>query len=195
VKKKVFKKNYLKFMIRLARKCNIDKGKVRLAVGTYGKDGQLLIDLTQYNSKKSMIKAIKKIPKNLRFKTSDLAAGLRMIKDKVFIPPHDRPEAQNYIVIITDSPSVGGNDVIEREAKLFKDSGVIMYMLGIGSIDQEELQIVPSEPFSEYSQHVFSYDAMLNFKMTGKPIMKVIPARMFTTLFLFLNKLQFLFSV
>ncbi|XP_021375359.1 uncharacterized protein LOC110464458 isoform X7 [Mizuhopecten yessoensis] len=173
--KKAFKKGYIKFLIRMIKKCKLDNGKVKAALATYGKEGQLLFNLNTFSQKKSAIKFIKKLPKNLRFKKSDLAKGLRLVREEIFVDPFDRPRAPNYLVVVTDSPSDDGLSEVMAEAELLKDMGVYVYMIGIGDIG-EEMVIVPSEPSAENSKQLSVYTDLAKFKKSGKPIMKKIPA-------------------
>lgn len=160
----------------MVKMCDINKGKVKVALATYGKEGQLLFHLDRYTKKKAALKAIRKIPRNLRFKKADLAVGLRLVREQIFVAPFDRTDAKNYLIIVTDSPSYGVNEVIAREAQSLKDLGVHIYMIGVGNVDDEELLLVPSEPSAQNSQKLGSYKELPKFQRTGKRIMKQIPA-------------------
>ena len=175
VRKNVFQKNLLKFMKRLSKKGYINNGNVRISVSTFGKASKLIVNPLKYKTRKKLARAIRKIKLKHRYKKADLANGLRFLRKNIFVPPYDRPEVDNFAIIITDSQSYGPNSVIEHEANMLKALGVKIYMLGIGHIDRDELKIVSSNPSQIYSQHINKYSKLSKFRKVGKPIIDVIP--------------------
>lgn len=164
-------------MFKLVKKANIDKGKVRVALVNYGNDAQTIFDLTQYKTKKTVIKAIKKTPKNLKFNNADLGKALRLIRTSIFRPPKDRNGVQNHVILVTDSASTGSRDQMQEEVRLLKDAGVMFHTVGIGNVDKSELKFIASDPDSKHLQILKSHSELLKMKKSAKKIFKAIPAR------------------
>ncbi len=142
-------KNFIKVLIE-----NIDIGKLqsRVAVVTFDLTAKVAFHLDDYDNKTLIKSRIDEIPYGGG--GTDIASGLRMIRENLFVPDHgDREEQRNIAVLFTDGRS--GNT--GEESQLTRDAGVVLIAVGIGSgINMTQLKEIATDPDE---LHVFSVDS------------------------------------
>ena len=175
VKKKEFKKFLLKYIVRLIKKADIDRGKVRVAVVTFGRSAEILIHFDQYRKKKDLLKAIKKIPKNRRYNESNLDDALRKTRLELF-GAHGRSSVKKYVVIITDASYNSVTNEVTTEAEKLKANNVTVHVLSVGVSNTLGLRSVASVPTKKHFYTAAGFASLRNYKRTGKPIVRRISA-------------------
>ncbi|KAK3083543.1 hypothetical protein FSP39_025167 [Pinctada imbricata] len=172
VTRRDFKKYLLKYMVRLVKKADIDGGKVRVAVVTYGGKGQVVLQLDQFSSKKKLLKGIKKIPKNLRFKKGNLQDALLKARRDV-LGVKGRQNVNQYVILITDASYMRQMNQTSFEEDKLNAEGVTIYVVAVGVKDTSGLRYVASYPII---LEVKEMKDLKNYKRTGKPIVRRISA-------------------
>lgn len=171
VHKKVFKKSLLKYIVNLVKKSSTDNGDVRIGLVSFGTKFQPVFNLGQYTKKKDIKKAIKKTPKNYKSDKVDLADALQKIRSQMLKSPNDRPDIQNYILIISDSSDQGDINSLRREKNALDDT--IIHGISIGKRDNN-LRSIVNDPKKKFFQVFKQYDDLAKFKKSGKKVFKNI---------------------
>ena len=173
VSRKIFKKRLIKFILNLVKKASTDNGKVRLGLASFGDKFQEVFNLGHYVKKKDIKRAIKKTPKKLKSDIVNLSSALENIRTRMFIDPQDRPEVQNYIILISDAPDQDDRQTLLDERE--KLGNTIIQGISIGLADKN-LESIASDPKKKFYKVFRQFDDLSKFKKSGKLVQKNIPA-------------------
>ncbi len=83
---------------------------------------------------------------------TNIAAGLRTMRNEVFTRQGDRPNAKNIGIVITDGVANVEAEQVEREARMAReDQDVELFAIGITSaIEEFELNLIASDPRDDH---------------------------------------------
>lgn len=169
----------MKYIVRLVKKADIDGGKVRIAIMTYGEKGQIVLQLDQFSSKKTLLKGIKKIPKSLRFQKENLQDALLKARRDI-LASKGRKHVKQYVILITDAPYTRRKNQTTFEDDILKAQGVIIHVVAIGVKDASGLKSVASSPVKRHFLLVKDIQDLKKYKKTGKPVVRRISARKYS---------------
>lgn len=147
----------LDFVARVANDFPIGTKDVQIGLVTYSDNPNLEFYLNRYTTKSSLLAAIQKVPYSSGTTRTDLA--IKYVRDNMFTTSHgDRPDAKNYVIVLTDGASTSPNQTI-HQATLLKQQNIDVLAVGIGSsVNKNELDSMASD-----MKHVFtvaSFDAL-----------------------------------
>ena len=79
---------------------------------------------------------------------TNIAGGLRIMRTQVFGGSRgDRPEVRNVAIVITDGESTVDKSQTLVEAKMAKDAGIVIFVVGVtAKINEAELKGIASAP-------------------------------------------------
>ncbi|KAL4238702.1 hypothetical protein ACF0H5_003409 [Mactra antiquata] len=156
----------LDFVARVANDFNIGPRDVQIGVITYAYSPNLEFYLNRYSTKSSLLSAIQRIPYTSGNTRTDLA--IKYVADQMFLNAHgDRPDANDYVIILTDGASTQPNDTL-REAQNLKQQGATVLSIGIGSsVNKAELNGIASD-----KHHVFTVDSFDALKTIREDVKK-----------------------
>lgn len=171
-KSKLFKKFMLKYIIGLAMRP--DHTKTKFAVVTYGMQAETIFNLQLFKQKKLIKTAIKKVPKDKRYKTADLTEALRYVRDSVLTADNgDEANNPNGIILFSDQASTKFNgDELKTVADSLKGDGIGLFAIGIGTDRtlQTEIETVTGDTKATDSFMVNDYSELLESRELTKKI-------------------------
>ncbi|KAK3599021.1 hypothetical protein CHS0354_012500 [Potamilus streckersoni] len=133
------------FAYRMIDDLNIGKEHTRVGLVAYSSRSRHGFYLKDYYDKYQLQNAISSI--EFEYGKTNTADGLRHVREKLFSSlVGDRPDAQNFVVVITDGLSNIKSDQTIAEADLLKSNGVHVYAIGIGKFDRYEIDKIASAP-------------------------------------------------
>ncbi|KAL3854733.1 hypothetical protein ACJMK2_013983 [Sinanodonta woodiana] len=136
------------FAYRLIDDLNIGKDQTRVGLVAYSSRSRHGFYLKDYYEKYQLQNAISSI--DFEYGKTNTADGLRHVREKLFnAAVGDRPDAQNFVVVVTDGLSNIKSEQTIIEADLLKSSGVHVYAIGIGKFDRYEIDRIASAPPSK----------------------------------------------
>ncbi|XP_005107449.1 collagen alpha-5(VI) chain [Aplysia californica] len=112
---------------------------VRVSIITFGKGiyPRDSFDLTTYKNKEEVIKALGKVPHRVGLYTST-GEAIEYMSETQLSKAVSRPHADRVSIVLTD-----GNSQVWRKtrdaAQAARDSGIIMFAVGVGAVRREEL--------------------------------------------------------
>ena len=139
-------KNFTKNVLRQA---DIDGGSVRVGVNVYSDDDQVAFNLNTYSNKADVFNAIDA----LQFTGGGTETGraLETMRSEMFtVANGDRPEVDNFAIVITDGKS---DDRHISVADAARDDGINIFAIGIGAAEFRELARIANKPSA---QNVFT---------------------------------------
>ena len=87
--------------------------------------------------------------------------ALYQVRRHVFNQASIRPGAERILIVFTDGMSID-YERTSAEAKLLQESGVKIFVVGIGpDVDQAELQDIASKPSNEFVHNFATFDILL----------------------------------
>ena len=103
-----------------------------------------------------------------------------MMKDAMFnLTNGDRPDVPNIGIIITDGQSTNGVNNTAAAARLARQAGILLIVVGIGQQGEEEYRLIGGDrvlSLQDYSQLVDSVDELLNMSCFGEVVVVVVVA-------------------
>lgn len=162
----------LKYVIGLAMRP--DHTQTKFAVVTYGKQAETIFDLQLFKKKKLIKKAIKKVPKDKRYKTADLTEALRYVRDSVFTAERgDVAISPNGIIMLSDQASkMFDGDELKMVVDSLKGDCIGLFAIGIGTDPdlQTEIETVTGDSKATNSFMVGDYPELLQSRELTKKI-------------------------
>lgn len=151
-KVKDVKNHLLAFLKNSVSSLDIDSGAVRVGLAVYGTDTNVQFDLNTHKKSKKLQKAVKKLkPKVLRAKGSNIVDMLSHVQTHMFVESKgDRPDVPNLLVIVTDEKSNADISLLEQQSSTLKNAGTKVLAIGVKDVDDSEIEILSSQPKSEY---------------------------------------------
>ncbi|KAM6896990.1 von Willebrand factor A domain-containing protein 2 [Xenentodon cancila] len=135
------------YAIQLSQALDIGADKVRVGLIQFGSSPRLEFSLDSYSSKEELKKHIKKI--SYRGGSTQTGLALKYIQRKGFQGGRNSSGVHQIAVLLSDGRSQG--NVVQAAAQL-KETGVVLFAVGMRYPKWEELHAVASEPIES---HVF----------------------------------------
>ena len=138
--------------------------------------------MDQYNNKKDLTDAIKRF--RYRGSETNIADALQTAREQIFVPERgDRPDVRNVIILITDGLSNNNENRTLPEAKLAREAGIIIFVVGVTNlISEEELTGIASKPTQS---HFFKTISIQNLNSIFDQLLRHVCARgMFSSIFI-----------
>ncbi|XP_025091100.1 uncharacterized protein LOC112562218 [Pomacea canaliculata] len=120
----------------------------KLSLTTFDSSTTVRFLFDDYSTKAQVVSAIKRIVRT--YGGTNTAKALNTVRTSVF--PMARNESRHVAVLITDGQSDSFTETVAA-ANLLKESGVVVFALGIGNYRLSELQAIASQPVCS---HVFT---------------------------------------
>ncbi|KAI8783081.1 collagen alpha-6(VI) chain, partial [Biomphalaria glabrata] len=155
-----FKKS-IKFLQTFLQQLVIDKDSVRVAIIPYSNEVHTKnsFNLNTYNTKKDVLNAIGKISHE-QGNATYTNKGIKYMRERQLSNAVVRPGVTRIGLVITDGES-HEPDLTAAEAKLARDSGIVMFAVGVGSnITDKELFNIAGD--HSRVNHVNNFDNLNN---------------------------------
>ncbi|XP_077450625.1 uncharacterized protein col7a1l [Stigmatopora argus] len=118
---------------------------IRFGVTVFGDIPRMRIALTDHDSLKEVLKAIRVLPYEGGARKT--GAALRFLAEQAFSAAISRDLAPKVAILITNGPS---DDPLAAAAKEVADEGISLFALGLRGADEAELRTAVSEPHEEH---------------------------------------------
>lgn len=148
----------LQFCKDMLEGADVDGGNVRVGVVSYSTEAEVQFNLNTYLSKSRIFDAIDEIafiPGSTNTADAIRAARRMFTKSK-----GDRLGVDNVIMLLTDGISNINSQKTIPEARRTHSEGIHIYAIGIGLTDTHELDAIASEPASENSFAVRTFEEL-----------------------------------
>ena len=149
----------LDFIVDFVSAADIDSGNVRIGAVLYSTDVKIQFHLNEYRTKEDVIDAVRKIP--YVYGSTNTYGGLNVMRTQMFTQENgDRRSVANIAILLTDGVSnVNAFDTIPEAEKVRADN-ILIYGIGIGLSNTQELSQIASPPISENMFVVKSFDEL-----------------------------------
>ncbi|XP_010871563.2 cartilage matrix protein [Esox lucius] len=145
-----------KWINQIVDKMDVSENKAHVGLVQYSSTVKQEFPLGQYNNKKDVKDAVKKMAYMERGTMTGQA--LRFLTDTSFSPASGaRPGITKVGIVFTDGRS---QDYIGDAAKKAKEQGFKMYAVGVGNAVENELREIASEPTGEHYFYTADFKAM-----------------------------------
>jgi len=131
-----------------------------VAIVTFSENGQVQLGLIESFDKQEIFKKIENLDyPGHRTATDD---ALRVINQNVLLPSGGaRQGAAQVVIFLTDGKCTLCTESVETAVAPLKARGVTLYTVGItDKINKTELELIASEPSSQYSFEVSDFDQL-----------------------------------
>lgn len=183
VSKRNFKKQFLKYVIKLVKRSKIGPKGVRVALIVYGDKPVVVFDFNDHLQKKSLIKAIKKTPKKLRFDSANL--GSAVVKTRELFAQDKTNGDENILIILTDMNPTGNDSLLQSEIDQAKLEKIQINVITVALPNVTGFERLVSEPIQKHLYKVNSYKDLQIYKKSGKPVVRNIHYRTYTIINLY----------
>ena len=114
--------------------------------------------MDSYHDKQALLQAISQI-RFTRGGTSTFL-GLQYVRETSFNPANGaRNDVAKIAIVLTDGASSNRNNTVQQAAQL-KQAGVTVFAIGVGRINQQELEAIASPPISKHMFVVNDFNAL-----------------------------------
>ena len=150
-----FTKNY-------ASQMNIDSGDYRVGAMTYTRSPNLGFNINEYDFQSDVVNGVNTRLNNQPGGRPDLGAAFDYVRTSMFTPGNgDRPNARNFVVMMTgNDQSLKTTDAINAANRL-KDAGYGVFTIGMNVRNTNELDQVSSHPLDQY-QYMITVESELH---------------------------------
>lgn len=154
------------FIISLSEKFSIGYSKTRIGAATYSSSAFLGFNLNAFNSASMLRNAMSSLP--YIYGNTNTAAGLKLVRTRMLhYKAGDRPQSQNFVIILTNGKSNIDSELTIAEANELKKHAHV-YAVAIGSFDDKEIKEIASAPAALNAFTVPDYESL--FQITDKVI-------------------------
>ncbi|XP_045899701.1 collagen alpha-6(VI) chain isoform X2 [Micropterus dolomieu] len=146
------------FLHNVIEGLDIGPNKVRIGVAQYSDDPYQEFLLKDHKDKKSLLAAVDNIP--YRTGGTETGKGIDFLLTRYFTKEAGSRASQRVpqiAVVITDGDSA--DDVIDPAQRL-RQHGVIVFGIGVGQANQEQLQSIANQPSDRFLSAIDSYQAL-----------------------------------
>ncbi|KAK7502427.1 hypothetical protein BaRGS_00006380, partial [Batillaria attramentaria] len=135
-------KNYVYYMVE---NFNVGPDATQVGVATFSQNARTQFYLNDNQNKRQLQSAISAM--TYEYGNTNTAAGLKLMRSSMFSNSRgNRPNAPDYVIVITDGLSNVNAEQTIPEAELAKAEGIHVFAIGIGVSDGWELRAIASEP-------------------------------------------------
>lgn len=154
-----FEKRVVGFVHDTVTNFDIGEDLTRVGVMTFSDDPRIVIALDSYNNKKDLLKAISPSVVKYTLGGTNTADAIRDVR-KIGFSASPREDVTKIAVVITDGQSWNERET-KKQAALLKDSGVMVYAIGVGKgVKKEELEAIANDPKEDYVFNVDGFSAL-----------------------------------
>ena len=174
------------FTKSVVKELDIAAGATRVALVTYGDYARFRFALNRFRyDRRALEWALETVP--YYSGSTNTADALKLTRHLVFNEhAGDRPEAENVIILVTDGMSNINTERTIPEAKKLHKEGVYIYVVGIGLVNNTEVDSLVSESTALFEPQDFNglentaQELIRNLcELTGKKKKKRKPGRRF----------------
>ena len=152
---------------------NIDSGDYRVGAMTFTRSQSLGFNINEYDFQSDVINAVGTRLHNQPGGRPDLGGAFDYVRTSMFTPRNgDRPNAKNFVVMMTGNDrSLKTKDAVNAANRL-KDAGYGVFTIGMNLRDTNELDQVSSKPLDQYQYLIRSESelrelpGMLDYQLT-----------------------------
>ncbi|RXM35694.1 hypothetical protein EOD39_3950 [Acipenser ruthenus] len=144
------------FLENLVSAFSVGSDKTRVGLAQYSGDPRIEWHLNAFNSKESVIDAVKNLP----YKGGNTLTGLALtyILENSYKPESGaRPGVPKIGILITDGKS---QDDVIPPAKSLRDAGIELFAIGVKNADESELRAIASDPDESHVYNVADFSIM-----------------------------------
>lgn len=152
------------FVISISEKFSIGYTKTRIGAAAYSSKAFLGFNLNTFNSANKLRNALSSLP--YIYGNTNIAAGLQLVRNRMLhYKAGDRPQIQNFVIVLTNGRSnINSIMTIPEAEKLKKHAHV--YTIAIGSFDNSEVKDIASAPAALNAFTVPDYESL--FQITDR---------------------------
>lgn len=155
------------------KKAKIGLNDVRVSLIAYGDEPYVVFNFNDHLDKKTLLRAIKKTPKKLRFDSADLGKGIASAR---LIFDNDKSlQGEQILVIVTDMNPTGDHSVLQSEVSKAKHEGIQISVVSVAISNTTILKNVASRPTLKHFYNVKTYIDLQIYQKSGKPVIRNIP--------------------
>ncbi|XP_060937286.1 collagen alpha-6(VI) chain [Limanda limanda] len=146
------------FLRSVVEGLDIGPDKVRVGLAQYSDEPHSEFLLKDHVDKQSLLTAIDTYP--YRGGNTYTGKAIDFLRETYFTEEAGRPNGQRVpriAVIITDGDST---DEVKDQAKKLRNEGVIVFAIGVGQANIEELGFIASKPLDRFRLTINSYEAL-----------------------------------
>ena len=143
----------------IVNKFDIASTKTRVGVSVFTHKYKSVLNFDSSVNKRETLEKIT----NIKYVGGGTMTGkaLYQVRRYVFNQASIRPGAERILIVFTDGMSID-YERTSAEAKLLQESGVKIFVVGIGpDVDQAELQDIASKPSNEFVHNFATFDILL----------------------------------
>lgn len=134
----------LDFVKTFARTIDIAPDKSRVSVITFGDTHALSVQFDDYSNVESFLRGVDAVPKISGEKRLDEALYFAA---RVLSLKKDRRDSHKILLVLTDGKKPLGRNSLEDAARLLKQIGVKVIIVGVGgNVDIKELEAITARP-------------------------------------------------
>lgn len=149
------------FLAQIIADSDVNSGRFRFALTLFNHDVFNEFYLHTYNTSSAMIQHIQQMP--LRSGGTYTGQALANLRTHVFVPPGDRPGADNIAIVLTDGHSFD-NALTAQQALQARQVGIKLIAVGIGLHNTSELVQIASEPTNDNVFSVTDFDHLFTLE-------------------------------
>lgn len=146
------------FLRNIIRALDVGPNKVRIGVAQYSDDPHQEFLLKDHKDKKSLLAAVDNIPH--RTGGTETGKGIDFLLTRYFTKEAGSRASQRVpqiAVVITDGESA---DDVKAPAQRLRQNGVIVFGIGVGQANREELESIANRPSHLFLFAIDSYQAI-----------------------------------
>lgn len=147
-----------RFLRSLISGLDIGPDKIRVGVAQYSDEPFQEFLLDEHMDKQSLLAEVDKIP--YRMGGTETGEAMEFILSQYFTEDagsRAKQRVPQFAVVITDGESA---DNVTEPAQRLRDHGVIVFAIGVGDFNQEELESIANRPLHRFLFTIDSYAAL-----------------------------------
>ena len=167
--------NFLKSLLTYA---DINSGAIRVALAYYKLNVKVDFDFNAYSTQADVFNALDQFKESkARSPKANVAGALKSLQRLLLNEKNgDRPDAKNYVILITDLEANAKKNLVKTNSQILKDTGAEIFTVGVGIPDSTELRTIASEPPGLHSFFADDYSALRGITSN---ILRMVPPRKF----------------
>lgn len=140
---------------------DVNSGAVRVGAVVYGTSGFLQFTLQKYSSSRDIQNALGKMSFSYRSSKSNWNSAFTVVSKRMFTASRgDRADAQNVLMIVTDSDDNAKKRKALQQSMALKRKGVLITAVGIGQDRTSALNGLVTTPLSENTFYTSGYNGL-----------------------------------